>query len=237
MLSRSNCVAKLHLAVTKPNAVREPAEGWSDTTARLPSLITACQLRQGSARIGSADIKLRDIEEKIRALQAMRRALRRLVSQCDGKLPASECPILESLNVDAQVYTWCAWDTLFLPELLEKSARVESVCDATGKSVRLSVSPKRVESADPGSVCISFLTPDSSRFQQDIVQNFCHYIHFFRSRKDAEVWTAKTPGTFILSLDEATELARRKNQLQFGALLSGNADRERHERKKPTEIR
>src|SRR5580658_7314438 len=78
---------------------------------------------------------------------------------------------------------------------------------------------------------------DSSRFQQDIVQNFCHYIHFFRSRKDAEVWTAKTPGTFILSLDEATELARRKNQLQFGALLSGNADRDRHERKKPTEIR
>jgi alkylmercury lyase len=50
----------------------------------------------------------------------------------------------------AQLYTWCAWDTLFLPELLEKSARVESVCDATGKPVRLSVSSKRVESADPG---------------------------------------------------------------------------------------
>ena len=137
----------------------------------------------------------------------------------------------------AQLYTWCAWDTLFLPELLEKSARVESVCDATGKPVRLSVSPKRVESADPGSVCISFLTPDSSRFQQDIVQNFCHCIHFFRSRKDAEVCIAKTPGTFILSLDEATELARRKNQLQFGPLLSGNAGKERHERKKPAEIR
>jgi MerR family copper efflux transcriptional regulator len=45
-----------------------------------------------------ADTKLRDIEEKIRALQAMHRALRRLVSQCDGKLPTSECPILESLN-------------------------------------------------------------------------------------------------------------------------------------------
>ena len=44
------------------------------------------------------DSKLRDIEEKIRALQAMHRALRRLVSRCDGKLPASECPILESLN-------------------------------------------------------------------------------------------------------------------------------------------
>ena len=45
-----------------------------------------------------ADTKLRGIEKKIRALQATNRALRRLVSQCDGKLPTSECPILESLN-------------------------------------------------------------------------------------------------------------------------------------------
>jgi alkylmercury lyase len=123
-----------------------------------------------------------------------------------------------------QLYTWCAWDTLFLPELLGKSARVESVCEASGKPVRLTVSPKRVESVDPASVCISFLTPDSSRSQQDIVRNFCHYVHFFRSRKDCEAWIARRPGTFILSLDEATELARRKNQLQFGPLLSGKPE-------------
>src|SRR6202035_5472690 len=83
-----------------------------------------------------------------------------------------------------------------------KSARVESLCEASGEPVRLSVYPKRIESVDPDSVCISFLTPDSSRFQQDIVQSFCHYIHFFRSPKDGEAWIAKRPGTFILSLDE-----------------------------------
>ena len=122
-----------------------------------------------------------------------------------------------------QLYAWCAWDTLFLPELLGKSARVDSICEATGTPVRLCISPNRVESIDPGSVCISFLAPDRSRFRQDIVQNFCHYVHFFRSRKDGEAWITKTPGTFIVSLDEATELARRKNQLQFGSLLRGNA--------------
>jgi alkylmercury lyase len=71
-------------------------------------------------------------------------------------------------------YTWCAWDAFFLPDLLGKSARVASTCEASEKPVRLSVSPKLVESVDRGSVCISFLTPDSSRFRQDIVQNFCH---------------------------------------------------------------
>ncbi len=45
-----------------------------------------------------AESKIGEIEAKIRALRAMLRALERLVSQCDGKLPASACPILEALD-------------------------------------------------------------------------------------------------------------------------------------------
>jgi Hg(II)-responsive transcriptional regulator len=45
-----------------------------------------------------AETKVQEIDGKIRALKAMRRALMRLMSQCDGKLTASACPILESLD-------------------------------------------------------------------------------------------------------------------------------------------
>jgi len=45
-----------------------------------------------------AETKIGEIETKIRGLRAMRNALNRLVSQCDGKMPASECPILEALD-------------------------------------------------------------------------------------------------------------------------------------------
>src|SRR5262245_34718588 len=45
-----------------------------------------------------AEGKIDEIEAKLRALKSMRQALVRLVSQCDGKLPASACPILESLD-------------------------------------------------------------------------------------------------------------------------------------------
>jgi MerR family copper efflux transcriptional regulator len=45
-----------------------------------------------------AETKIVEIETKIRALQGMRTALRRLVSQCEGELPALACPILESLD-------------------------------------------------------------------------------------------------------------------------------------------
>ena len=45
-----------------------------------------------------AQAKITDIEQRIRSLQRMRRALRKLVEACDGRKPNSECPILESLD-------------------------------------------------------------------------------------------------------------------------------------------
>jgi alkylmercury lyase len=121
-----------------------------------------------------------------------------------------------------RLYTWCAWDTLFLPELLGKTARIESACATSGELVRLTVSPKRLEAAEPASPFVSFLAPDPSRFKQDVIENFCHYVHFFRSREDGEAWVSRNPGTFLLRLAEAAELARLKNEAQFGVLLRGS---------------
>lgn len=45
-----------------------------------------------------AEAKTRGIEEKIRGLEAMRKALAKLMAECSGRGPASECPILESLE-------------------------------------------------------------------------------------------------------------------------------------------
>lgn len=49
------------------------------------------------------------------------------------------------LTIDGQVLSaWCAWDTLFLPELLGRTAHIEST-GPTGINVRLTVSRDRVE--------------------------------------------------------------------------------------------
>lgn len=45
-----------------------------------------------------SEAKIRDIEEKVRTLRAMRKALARLVRACSGRGPVTECPILESLE-------------------------------------------------------------------------------------------------------------------------------------------
>ncbi len=44
------------------------------------------------------EAKIAEIDEKMKALRAMKKALVELTATCDGNGSASECPILESLN-------------------------------------------------------------------------------------------------------------------------------------------
>ena len=49
-------------------------------------------------------------------------------------------------EVNGQVlFTWCAWDALFLPFLLKQTAEVESVCPVTNREIRLTVTPQHVK--------------------------------------------------------------------------------------------
>jgi alkylmercury lyase len=114
---------------------------------------------------------------------------------------------------------WCAWDTLFLPQLLGQTAEVESISPDPGASVRLTVTPERVERVDPVDTEMSFLLPDPIGVQKDVVTTFCHFIHFFPSRQIGESWAAKRAGTFMVSIDEAAQVARRKNEMQYRETL------------------
>jgi MerR family transcriptional regulator, copper efflux regulator len=46
-----------------------------------------------------AEAKMKDIDAKIGALTAMKNALSTLVAECSGEGPLSDCPILESLEI------------------------------------------------------------------------------------------------------------------------------------------
>lgn len=84
--------------VTRVQFVRHAQTlGFSlDEIGELLSLRAAPRARCADVK-RRAEVKLGEIDTKIRSLRAMHRTLTRLVSQCDGRLPASECPILEAL--------------------------------------------------------------------------------------------------------------------------------------------
>ena len=123
------------------------------------------------------------------------------------------------IEVDGRtVYGWCAWDTLFLTEILGKETHVESGDPVTGEPVRLTVTPEGVKEVDPEGAVVSFLLPDGA-FGADVVQSFCHFVHFFASRESAERWASDHPGTFLFSVHEAFELGRLTNRLRVPDLL------------------
>jgi MerR family mercuric resistance operon transcriptional regulator len=45
-----------------------------------------------------AEAKIADIDAKIRSVGSMKKSLRKLTSVCEGCVPVTECPILESLD-------------------------------------------------------------------------------------------------------------------------------------------
>jgi alkylmercury lyase len=120
------------------------------------------------------------------------------------------------------LYTWCAWDGLFLPEILGEVAEIESTCPETKQPIRLTVGPDGVRAAEPQETVVSFLYPDPREFDQtttETITGFCHYVFFLSSREAGERWTARHEGTFVLTLDEAVGLARMNNAARFDKVL------------------
>jgi alkylmercury lyase len=129
-----------------------------------------------------------------------------------------------------ELRAWCAWDTLFLPELLGEAASVTSTCPTTGETVGLDVTPEGVRSVSPAGAVLSFLRREET-FDADTIETFCHFVHFFVDEAAVREWTARHPGTFVLSLEEGAELAHQVNRATLGAALAagtGGADGRRN---------
>lgn len=126
-------------------------------------------------------------------------------------------PTVHRFGVDGGVaYTWCAWDSLFIPPLLGAQASVHSICPATGEDIRLEIGPAGVAWVDPPDTGISFLVPDEERLGAAVTTSFCQFVHFLRPAPRTTSWLAARPELFLLSLDEGFGLGQRVNSARFG---------------------
>lgn len=114
-----------------------------------------------------------------------------------------------------RLYTWCALDTLFLPAVLGRPARVTSPCHATGQPITLTISPGRITSVEPATAVVSLVTPDAPA---SIRTAFCNQVLFFASPGAAGDWLDQHPGATILPVTDAHELSRPLTE----TLLSGD---------------
>lgn len=104
------------------------------------------------------------------------------------------------------IYAWCAIDPFLIVPVIGKNARVESKDPVTGELVTMTVTPDGVRDLSPPDAVLSFLVP-KGELGHDVIQTFCHFVLNFASDASGREWTARHPGTMILTIDEAFQLA------------------------------
>ena len=118
-----------------------------------------------------------------------------------------------------ELYAWCAWDPLFLA-LVIGDLEVATADPVTGEAITYRISGDgAITGASHPDAVLSFLRPDQP-WNDDVITTFCHYVVQFTSPATAARWTAAHPGTFVISLDQAAELARRHAARIFAVALA-----------------
>jgi alkylmercury lyase len=186
---------------------RELARGKADTPEQFGRALNVSQA-DGEALLGRPSIRsftYRDAQDQLVGFGGL-----------------TIVPMHHKLGVAGRtLWTWCAWDSLFIPEILGFRAEVESPDPETGRPVRLVVTPDQVESVNPEGTVMSFVMPDAlGQSAATVIGSFCHFIFFFESRDSGERWVTKNAGTFLYQLSVAFGLARRWNHARFGAALA-----------------
>jgi len=120
---------------------------------------------------------------------------------------------------EKKCYAWCAWDTLFIPELIGATVQITSVCATTNEIIILTVSPQSIHPTQTD-IWVSFLLPDKKSVQENVSTSFCHFVHFFNSKEAGETWTNQHNNIFLLSLNEAFEVGKKVNAARFSTVLS-----------------
>ncbi len=109
--------------------------------------------------------------------------------------------------------TWCAWDALFLPPILNETVIIESDSPGTSHPVQLKVSPHQVEDCRPTGAVVTIVNLAAGKYDADSVDaiwsNFCHQVYFFPTRTEADRWATSRDDIIVLTVDEAFELGKQ----------------------------
>lgn len=111
---------------------------------------------------------------------------------------------------------WCAWDPLFLARVIG-DLDVVTADPVTGEALTYRIGGDgTITAASHPHAVLSFLRPGQP-WDDDMTTTFCHYVLHFTGPATAQRWTVAHPGTFVISLGDASELARRHAARAFGA--------------------
>lgn len=113
------------------------------------------------------------------------------------------------------LYTWCAFDALFLPEIIGKTAFLKTTCPSTEKPIELLIDANGVQKADPRSCVLSIVSPDIKACCDDLRGAFCNQVNLFINESAFHSWPEKRADSFCVDLTKASQFARQRNEARF----------------------
>ena len=109
---------------------------------------------------------------------------------------------------NVELFTWCAFDTLAYPLVLQQPVLVESRCPVSNELIRLHMTPSELDLLQPEDAYIALVLPDAAAMCEDIRSSFCNHIHFLHSREAAMQWQELHPDALPLSVRDAFPIAQ-----------------------------
>jgi alkylmercury lyase len=104
------------------------------------------------------------------------------------------------------LFTWCAFDTVLFPPLLQVEAHVQSICEASGQPITFVATSEGIMDLLPATSVLSLILPDA---RCDCVRGtFCQQSLFFQSEEAATPWLASHPEAVLLSVEEAATVGQ-----------------------------
>ena len=116
---------------------------------------------------------------------------------------------------DAELYTWCVFDALFLPEILGKTAILVTHCLTSGVELTVALAPGELRAPSSSASVMSIVTPDYKACCDDLRKAFCDRVNLFRDEQAFKTWSQDRRDVGHVPLQEAQLFARQRNALRY----------------------
>jgi len=115
-----------------------------------------------------------------------------------------------------KLYTWCAWDTLFISALLGSRTQIKSTCPVTNSSLEFEIQGYELIKQPKEQAVLSFIIPSRDFCLKNVQNQFCCHIHFFKNVEVAKQWQLDNPESLLISVEAGIELGRMQNTIRYG---------------------
>jgi alkylmercury lyase len=116
----------------------------------------------------------------------------------------------------SKICTWCAFDTLFLADLLVKPVCISSNCPTCCKAIAFTVTDQDLTSLNDTGIVMSFTFPNKIDYCEDLQNAFCSRVHFFCNEQCGSDWEDLSAEIDFFDLVEALEISRERNRQFLG---------------------